>query len=273
MKNKHNNAGFGVLAALIVIAVLGIVGFAGWYVLVARKTPTNNANVTRASTSEQTKKSANNTTQVTAEEPLSKVFEDPTKLVSLKYPDTWKVDTNTTRLDDNHAIVTTTVTSMQGTVLNVNLDWGGKGGDCVPKDADKPFQKGNDCPTIEYLTSEPTGIKNVYDYIYHRTSTAMEEEFAASNIVLTSKHYADQKGNSQYVIGLVSSNGDNTATVNKPFMGFVTPDDFFTVYDKNKQSKGYVHACASFADEAQLRSKDATTVKNILRSLSLNLPN
>jgi hypothetical protein len=110
-------------------------------------------------------------------------------------------------LATDYPMITTTLTSPRGTILHLNLDWGGRGGACFAKDTDKPFQPGNACPSSENLNSEPTQIKNVYGYIAHVTKTSYSQSFEKSTIVLLTKHYADETGKQQYVIGLSASDG------------------------------------------------------------------
>jgi len=212
------------------------------------------------------------TTAVVAED-LSKTYTDPTGLVGIMYPSDWQVKTQNSAIDKDHPIVTSTITSPSGTVLNLNLDWGGRGGACFANANDKPFQPGNECSSVETLAQEPTKISNVYDYVGHvAPNGAYSQTFEKSNIVLAVKHYADRDGKAQYIVGLGMANSDTTVELNKPIMGAIYPDYWFDVWDAKAKSHGEIHAYASFPQESLLDTQDGKTVKSMLQSLTVNLP-
>jgi prepilin-type N-terminal cleavage/methylation domain-containing protein len=262
MKLHNNSSGFGLFEVLIVLAVISVIGFAGWYIR-QPKYNTNNS----ASPSEQ----VSNKNKTIEEQNLDKLFTDPTGLVSIKYPKSWIIDSQSGQIDSEHSISTTTLTSPQGTVFSLNLDWGGRGGGCEADDTDVPFQPGNLCNSVEYLGIESTEINNVYTYIWHYTETPTRSTFEKSNIVLATKHFADKDGNSVYVLGLTASNGNYQLPLNKPLMGMLPRDFEFEVWDAEKKFRGYIHSYAYFNSAELLDSEDAMTVKNILRSMTLNL--
>lgn len=262
---KKNQKGFGALGVLIILVFIGVIGGGGWLVYHSHKTSKTNGSLKPASTSQNTTASEN-----TAES-LSKQYIDPTGLISAKYPATWHLATESSDLSTEHPYVTTSITSPKGTALNLNLDWGGRGGACFAKDTDQPFQAGNQCSSLETLSSEETKINNVYSYITDSINP-YKQSFGVSNVVMVTRHYADPSGKSQFTIGLTYSDGAYPVVTDKPVMGFVTSDDWFDIYDVNKKDHGEVHAYASFGDQAGLDTRDAKTVKAILQSVLVNLP-
>jgi len=254
-----------VFAGVLIVIGIGILGYTGWFTY---------SSFTFAQNSYRQIESVNKNDQlIVGAESLTQKYTDGLNLVSAKYPASWKLATSLDQSEPNYPMVLTTITSPRGTVLYLNLDWGGRGGACMPDSTDKPFQAGNTCASVETLGIQPSGITNLYAHIAHVTSTSYSETFDKSNIVLTTKHYANEAGSQKYVIGLVASNGSYPAETNKPDMGYVTEDDFFDAYGQDKKWYGELHAYASFNKSAALNSQDALTVKAILKSITINLSN
>jgi hypothetical protein len=260
---KKSDDGFSHIEALLVIVIAIVIAGVGFYVYHARNN--SNKSYTSAANASTTTKPA---VKPKATVP-NKTFTDPIGKFSVDYPSDWKIVTATSTQGDQQTSQAT-LTSPSGTVLNLNSDWGGRGGDCQPADSDKPFQVGNTCPTLEYLSSVKVPINNVY---YSKIQPTVNDSvtYAISNIVLTTSHYEDPGGVSDYLIGLVESNPDYPVTVNKPQMGLFLPMDFFSVYNSTDKMTQYIYAYAKSTSASFLTSNDAATVKTILMSLKITI--
>lgn len=262
-KNKSSD-GFGALGLLLILVIVGGISFAGWSVYRAQTKPSTTK-------SENNNQSTNNTPSTASD--LSKTYTDPVGNFSIKYPSDWTLAASSNTSDPNFATSEATLSSPSGTVLKLGSNWGGRGGFCVPEDSEKPFTPGNTCPSVEYLSSEALPIANVY---YASLTTGADgtsgNVFKKSNIVLATKHYMDNAGKSEYVIGITDSNPPDELQLNKPIMGLVISDFFFTPYNAAGKFYPYIYAYASGADASFLQSKDVSTIKDILRTMVVNLP-
>lgn len=197
-----------------------------------------------------------------------KTYEDKSGNFVVKYPAEWKIKTSTNKQGDL-TTVQTTITSATGTVVNLNTDAGGKGGQCEPRKTDEAFKTGNLCPSWEYLSQEVLNVKNVY----YTKSTASGDEVKfdtlPAKVYLVTKHFATPEGKSSYVIGVTAKDEAPDLTLNKPMMGFNF--DFEQFYNTNSkgESKYYIYAYAIKPDKSFLTSKDAEVVKNIFRSMTV----
>ncbi len=253
-KARQDKAGFSVVEALIIIIVIGVLGFMGWTVYHAR----NNTHTTVTSS---TTPSADTT-------PLTQEYVDTNGNFSIKYPKSWKLAVGDTIRTPGSEKSNATLTSPTGTILTLKTDWGGKGGYCPPAGTDKPFQAGNACASEEILSSEPlSSVTNVYYPVQDNTSTA--SPYKQSTIVLTTTHYADPSGASTYIIGLKNSDPPYQVQVNTSNMGLVAPENYITVYDASGKFFPYVYAYATSPSPSFLNSTDTATVKSILKTLAL----
>ncbi|MCK9641744.1 MAG: hypothetical protein M0R39_17715 [Prolixibacteraceae bacterium] len=249
MKNSKQQ-GFGVVEAILIIVIIGIIGGAGWYVWSSQQKHYDNIDGTTAPTS----------TQPTPTTTPSDTYTDSVANFSVKYPTTWKlVTTKATQAD--LPTVSTTITSPTGTKLLLKTDYGGKGGYCEPKPQDKPYQAGNTCPTAENFSKTAIG-ETTYGSSYQKGQKIP--------IYLVESRYE-----SKYMIGLtVEEKYTDTLTgtikLNSPEMGVYMLEEFFSVYNKNGESQYYVYAYAVGDSEAFLNSSDANTIKTILKSFKFN---
>lgn len=261
IKNKSSD-GFGVIGVLVIVIAVGVIGFAGWTVYKTQsKTSTNTQNSTESTKDTQSK-------TVT----LAKTYADKVGNFSVKYPESWILKSSSDTSDPNTVSSTATLTSPSGTVLNLASDMGGRGGACLPEESEKPFTPGNTCPSIEYLSLEVVPITNVY---YYFTSTqangTSKNVYDKSTIVLTTTHFMDEKGKQQYVVGLTDSNPPYELKLNSPKMGLITPDLFFEVYDSSNKFHPMIYAYASGSDASFLQSEDVSTIKEILRTMTVSV--
>lgn len=258
---KKNQRGFSAVEGLLFLIVLGLIGFVAWYVYHTKNTVDKTLST---SNSASTTSSAEGTT-------LDKKYSDGVGNFSVKYPANWKL-VSSTASDSRGQSSIATLTSPTGTVLNLDVDLGGKGGDCVPASGDKAFQANNTCPSWEYLSSEVVPINNVYYAAdTDQPDGSISIAYKKTNIVLATIHYADPSGKSTYLIGLTQSNESEPVVVNSPQMGLYAPEEFFTVYDSSGKFEPYIYAFATGSSSAFLTSKDADTIKSILRSMQINI--
>jgi len=251
---RMNERGFGIIEAMLIVVAVGILGFVCWYVYDANKKSESTSSV--SSTSQEAKTTEQ---QKTSSTKLDKEYKDDAGSFTVNYPSNWKVLTKKSNaaLGD---MTSTTLTSSTGTILNLNTDYGGKGGACEPNKDDKPFQLGNKCSTHQYLTFESVNIGNMY-----KSGT----EFAAKAQLQTVR-YQQSDGGDKYIIRLADVCDFDVCELNKPYMGLFYESSGVVNYVKGKDYQPYIHAYASGGDEDFLKSPDANIIKDILRSLRVN---
>ncbi len=261
---KRNQKGFSAVEVLAVIAILGLIGFASW--LVWQRHQDKTKSTTSSATVNQTK---------VADKPVppveKKTYTDAFGHFSVQYPENWQVKTESSS-DKDAPYTRTTLTSPAGTVLNLNSDWGGKGGDCQPDDSDKPFKAGNQCGTVEYLTSDTLPIQNLY---YSQSSSGLNGEvnftYKPVKVALITKHFGDPKGKASYTIGVTDLSPNWPPELHKPTMGLVVDYEQITVYDAKGKLHPYIYAYSVSDSEAFLTSKEGESVKEILRTLKVDI--
>ena len=263
-KIRKNSKGFGIVELLIILLVIGLLGFGGWYVYHSRedKAASKDKNESRVE-------------QANQQQTLDKKYSDITGNFSVMHPSTWEVQTATNNSDPDLPSTTTTLTSPAGTVLKLNSDWGGRGGGCEPAADDEPFKAGNACPTIEYLSSEKVSIENIYyaaEEVVSSEGVVTKYIYKPGTIVLTTSHYADREGKSIYMVGLRESNPPRPIVINQPEMGFVIPEQFFAVNDVSGHGNyPSIYAYATGTGASFLQSEDVATIKTILRTVKVDL--
>lgn len=120
-KQKINQKGFGAVEAILILVIIGLIGFVGWFVY--------NSNNKATDTLKNAAAPAVNNSQagwLTFKQP-----KDPT--TSFKYPRTWKLGT-ANGPDDGDGTKNVSVTSPTGTDIDMVSAGAGRGGDCLPEE-------------------------------------------------------------------------------------------------------------------------------------------
>jgi hypothetical protein len=262
VKLSRNQQGFTAVEGLLLVVILGIIGYVGWFVY-SRNAP--------ARTSTDTAQSATTSPSPAAvAKAETTTYTDSVGSYTVTYPKTWKIVTEKVLDDPAMKISKSTLTSPTGTVLNMISDNGGKGGDCQPETGDVPFKAGNACPSWVYLASEKLSLPDVFSPI-HYGNPYDGMKYEPADIRLVDVKYADRDGKPTYIIGLDKASTVRAIELNKPEMGAFVNYTFITVYDSKGTFHPYIYAYASGPDEAFLKSADATTIREILRSLKVDL--
>lgn len=192
MYKTINQRGFAAIEAVLIFVIVAIIGGTGYYVYNANK----EANQSLAPTQAAVSKSSGSI------ENLTKTYSDDFGHFSVKYPADWKLSTKPATEHESEAVLT----SPKGSVLSLSGDLGGKGGQCPPGAADKPFKAGNACASQEYLSSENLDIRNVYySKQVNKPDGSSDFTYEPADIVLVTKHFADPAGKSSYTVGLTQS--------------------------------------------------------------------
>lgn len=203
---------------------------------------------------------------------LPKVYKNDSDHFTIHYPSDWKLETSTDPMNLPQA----KLTSPNGTVLNINSEFGGRGGDCQPAATDKPFQPGNVCSTKEYLSAEKlTEVNNLYFAKYGKATLGVDDvSYHKMPVYLTTSHFADSDGKSSYIIGLDESLPDEDAPfeTNVAHMGLNYDQEFFTVTDSKHKSYMEVEAYSLSSSPDFFDSADGKTVKAIFKSIRFDLP-
>lgn len=246
MNKTLDSRGFTILHILLVILVIAVLCFAGWRVWQAQNT--DKAVPTSTNTERH---------DATSNEEVTTSYTPDFGGFTITYPISWQLAQDETIGGQN--TTAQTLTSPSGTVLYIRADEGGKGGGCEPASGDVPFAPSNTCPSWEYLSKDPTSITGAFNM-----SLGGDIYEQALNIVTA--HYSD-KADHRYLIGLDDNQPDFPITLNNPSMGFAIPEIFFVAFDAKGENLRYIKVYASGETAEFLDSKDAQTIKTILRSL------
>ncbi|MCW1908070.1 MAG: hypothetical protein KIH63_001875 [Candidatus Saccharibacteria bacterium] len=259
--NKREQ-GFGHVVAILAVVVVLAIGLAGWRVWDANK----NKQTTKESTTDTTNTDNNATAG-------KKTYSDPVGKFTVEYPIAWTLKSEVQNDDPELAASEASLTSPTGTELRLSANWGGKGGMCEPAPGDVPFAKTNTCVSWEYLSSEDTGINNVY----YPTEERKDDGSLAytyknkADIRLVTMRFGTPGKDDEYLIGLQDATPNEPVKVNDPQMGFNINTLFINVYGPNGEFRPYIYAYATGDSEAFLTSADAMTIKEILRTLRVDI--
>ena len=273
---KRDQPGFSIIEVLLVILVVAALAVTGLIVYQRHKPNSTKHSVTTSAVTSQTQTTTQPQNTVAQSPPANpydgwKTFASSADHFSLKYPPTWILNMTNAPFQEV-GYDSGTLTSPSKTVLNVYANTGGRGGDCQPRLSDVPFQKGDACPTLEYLSSEKLPISNVYYMAEVPNSRPSRFVPEPASLYLVTTQYADQNGSTSYGIGVVETTTQDSAfTLNTPHMGYVFPWTELTVYNAQGQFLPYVYLYANSNSPSFLTSDDATTIKTIIRSFTLNI--
>lgn len=256
---KLNNKGFSVVEGLLILVVIGIIGGAGYYVW------------NKNSKSEKSNEPSSSVSIKPSSDSFDKTFTSPLNNFSVMYPSEWKLSEGKTKSIDSGDASKASLTSPGGTVLHLDSNFGGYGGGCQPRKTDQPFKPGNACDSWEYISKELVpSIDNVYYSKEVRSQNAddIDVEYVKTDVNIVSIHYADTSGKSKYIVGL-EANDPLQPELNKPFMGLALPWTSLTVYNAKGDFKPYIYAYSAGKSKNFLSSKDAKTVRSILRTFEV----
>src|SRR5437016_1411541 len=154
-------SGFSVIEALLIVLVVAALTVTG-FVVYQRHKSTSAMNSAATTPNQTTVQSQNTVAQSAPTNPYDgwMTYTSSNGEFSIKYPPTWHLST----ASEGHPVPI--LVSPSNTMLYVYSDNGGKGGGpCIPAPQDAPFKKGNQCTTLEYLTSEKLPVDNLnYEY-------------------------------------------------------------------------------------------------------------
>lgn len=246
---KDRQSGFGVVEVIILVIILGLVGFGGWYVWQA-----------------QQKKDQGNTTtsQTKSSDPYEGwiIYSDTVGKFTIKYPGNWTFKTEASNQGEGYPTNSSTTTSPSGKKLVLDVNYGGKGGACFPAETDKPFRKGNVCPSIEYTSAEKLPVTT-----FAYSSTGSDRTLVKSDIYLVGIHYEQSDGVARYGYGLISS--PSPIKVKDPVMGAVVAIAFFTPRTSTGAALPEIDAYAIDDDPAFMDSSDGQNIKKILQTFRM----
>lgn len=166
LSNIRSQRGFGHIEVLLVLILLSIISFAGYYVYSQSKDSRDDVSVTAGKKIPQKDDSASIV--------LDKSYINTQWGFSFKYPSTWKLSEDLEDFDGME-FGTISVTSTEGVKTSFNLSTG-KGGDCLDDSSDRPHNTEN-CTTLEILDNEPVSIVGAKEtYLYRYKSTLSRDE-------------------------------------------------------------------------------------------------
>jgi Tfp pilus assembly protein PilE len=240
--NKRQ-AGFGAVEVILIVLVVGLLGFIAVQYIGNRDRQNGDSSQQDQSNNSESKKVAN------------KEYKNTLAGFTVKYPETWKLETsNSEQGGSEYPTTSTTITSPNKNVLNLNVGYGGKGGGCFPKTSDIPHASGNECNTEEFLSKEKINATASY------TDDQGTKEYP---VYLVAKKFTGIDDKTVYIIGLETEYGV-PLELNKPHMGFYLSNmEFYS-------GKYHIYAYAQGSSPDFLNSEDGEAIKTTLRSFSLN---
>lgn len=256
-KLNTNQRGSSAIEALLILVIIGLIGFVGWYVYSAKNETDKNL-------------TANSSPEPIADSKvkLTKSFTSKYGQFTIKYPATWKLQAGEVTEHGQEA----NLTSPKGTVLRLNSDAGGRGGMCTPNDQDKPFQPRNACPTKEYLSADKVAIDNIYtSKEYEKSDGSFGFNYVPADIYLVTSHLTEPDGTAHYSIGLSDSHENAPFKLKDPQMGLFVTWEFFQVLDSTGELKSYIYPYATSQSKEFLQSEDANTIRAILKTLVVDV--
>lgn len=134
MKGIRNQRGMGAVEVLLILVVVGILGFTGYFVWHSQQSTSKTLDQT-AKTDSSASAPATSQTKTAAPKMLSATM-DPSigKQISFSYPDTWKLDKGALQ-HNPYTVQKFTVTSPSGKLSVVyETSNGGLGGACIPSE-------------------------------------------------------------------------------------------------------------------------------------------
>jgi prepilin-type N-terminal cleavage/methylation domain-containing protein len=254
--HKLHQKGFSAVELLLVVVIVCALGAAGLFVASKQAAKTG--------TSKQAQASASNLTQA---------YTDELGGFTIKYPSDWTKNATKNDTDPDHPLTRTTFTSLGGSVLHVGADFGGPAGHCQPAKGDKPFKPGISCDSFEYLSSERMSVSNAYAKHTTIQDGAKKTTLDKTDVRLITAHYGSPAGVETYLIGVTDISPGYQLKIKNPQMGVFAPFTYFTVYNKTGKFCPYVYIYAIGDSENFLTSDDATTIKDMIRSVTVNAKN
>lgn len=267
-----------IVAAVIIVIVLLV------FVYIFRQNNISSNKTTSKSNSKvQTDKDAsipaNNDNKVAEDysvllndESTSKLYSNDLGNFSVRYPSNWTIETSVHNSNTYFVTEAAKITTENGNTISLSSGYTpGRGGTCVGKDGEVPFQKGNSCPSLEYISSEFLPINSIYYYNSKEKTSVGKMAFEKLDIVLLSAHYMNTDGSSKYFIAMDGSPSSYPVEINKLIMGYILPEFFIDVYDKDKKSYPtlYVYSESDSADF--LSSTDAEAIKAVIRTVKVDI--
>lgn len=262
MKSSQKQSGFTLIETLLVLIVLLLVGFIGFSVYSASQNRDTVANSKAAATED--KKATKKTT-----EKLNKTYTNTYGHYSIKYPASWKLADTTESPDREQSA---TLTSAKGTVLKLRADEGGKGGACEPSEGDVVYRPGNTCPTLEYLSLDTVPVDNLYyPMSVTRADGSIDFEYTKGGLAAVTTKYGDTEGKLTYNVAATSTRSNEPIELNSPKMAAFSSGTFVNVNDKTGKFYPYIYVQASGNSESFLRSVDVKTIKEIIKTIKLDI--
>lgn len=245
MKGRQTN-GFSVVEAVLAVLVAGLLIFIGWWVWQAQQ----NKN-----------QAASNDEPSYALDPYAgwQQYTDKVGRFSVKYPADWERTTQEgTQGEGGPAITSTIFTSPTGKTLKVDANYGGRGGMCDPAPTDEPFKPGNACASTEVMFAERLD-----------PGRQLYQDSRPVNLFMVGKKYAAANAEPNYLLGLVTSENDSIAT-HQAEMGAFFPLSHFAISNQDGSRWINIETTASGEGEDFFTSPDGETIKQILRSFTIN---
>lgn len=241
--------GFSALIIILLIALVGVIGFVAWRMYDAGQQKTN----------------LPTPTVTVSKYDGWQTYTEPLNQFTIKHPDDWTIK----MINNAYSTSRAELRSPQGTTLHFASEYMGGlgGGGCMPAPSDKPYQPGNSCDTIQDLSAEKLDAKTYIGQWDGRTTNYIE-----ANVYLITRHYMNSRGDiSIYYIGLRAATEEAITHAQQPSMEpvyFSTPYIPRTGPDRNSNPTQLL-LYASSNDLNFLTSPDAETIKDILRTFTL----
>jgi hypothetical protein len=200
---NNNQKGFSAVEAVIVLIIIGLIGFGGWYVWHSKVNTAKNSTTDGSSVGGKSSSKKPSGQQAT----VFKEYKNTSVGLSFKYPDTWDLTENLSNIRDLGDEGVISVVSPNGLALHINPNYGGKGGGCLDDPTDVAHNT-KSCSTLEIISKEKMTAKS---------NIAQEENIYLFSVKYTGPRKDDIAPASSYAIYLSNNKQEIDAT--EPLIG------------------------------------------------------
>ena len=173
-KLNSNQSGVAHIFAIILVAVIAVVGFAGWKVYKNQAKP--------APTTVAVAKKVQTPTPAAAEKNTLKTYSNSTYGFSFEYPASWTITEDLKDSGRGGKEGDIVATSPLGTKVHFGPNFGGKGGDCVDPETSTYTTKNCSTQTVYSITKLASSTTAGPVYFYHMSLKAPNSQVGGKTV-------------------------------------------------------------------------------------------
>ena len=176
---KLNNKGFSAVETILVLVIVGLIGFVGWYVYNSKKEVKNTSNTQQPSGVTKSVPNTKKDAPVTLKE-----YKNATYGFSFQYPENWTLKESLADAGRGAPEGEVIVTSPAGTSVYFRPNLGGKGGDCWDDQANDRTTRTCSTRTIYSVDKLASSSDANPVYFYKASYTAATRDGGATDYVI-----------------------------------------------------------------------------------------